>query len=281
MNTEDLPDRPKSSSKGILDRIASAFRGETEAENPRGDLAEALSEAREQGVIAPDAFSMIEGALSVSNLRASDIMIPRAEIDAVDLSTPREEWLHMVIDSGHSRFPVVEDDLDNVLGILHAKDLNKLLLKQDLDPKALLRPARFIPESQPINVLLKDFKATKSHLVLVIDEFGSISGLITIEDVLEQIVGDISDEFDHDETEKNIVQEGTRWRVRARTTIEHFNDYFGASLEDHYCETIGGLVTDRFEHVPRQGEVIEEGGFRFRIERADDRQVELLRVERI
>lgn len=281
MNTEDSPERQKSSSKGILDRIASAFRGEAEVENPRGDLAEALSEAREQGVIAPDAFSMIEGALSVSNLRASDIMIPRAVIDAVDLSTPRDEWLRMVIDSGHSRFPVVDGDLDNVLGILHAKDLNKLLLKQDLDPKALLRPARFIPESQPINVLLKDFKATKSHLVLVIDEFGSVSGLITIEDVLEQIVGDISDEFDHDETEKNILQEGSRWRVRARTPIEQFNQYFGASLEDHYCETIGGLVTDRFEHVPHQGEVIEEGGFRFRIERADDRQVEVLRVERI
>lgn len=281
MNSDELPDRQKTESRGILDRIASVFRSDDEAENPRSDLAEALSEAREHGVIAPDAFSMIEGALSVSNLRASDIMIPRAEIDAVDFSTPRAEWLPLVVSSGHSRFPVVDGDLDNVLGILHAKDLNKLLLTPELDPKTLLRSARFIPESQPINVLLKDFKATRSHLVLVIDEFGSVSGLITIEDVLEQIVGDISDEFDRDESGTNITPDGTGWRVRARTPLEQFNRYFGASLEDHYCETVGGLVTDRFEHVPRQGETIEEGGFRFRIEEADARQVERLRVERI
>lgn len=281
MNSDSSPDRQKGA-KGFFDRITSALRGESSEEaNPRSELAEALTEAREHGVIAPDAFSMIEGALAVVDLRASDIMIPRAQVDAIDFTLPRDELIRMVIASGHSRFPAIDGDLDNVLGVLHAKDLIKLLVKEDLEPKSLLRPARFIPESQPINVLLRDFKETRSHLALVIDEFGSISGLITIEDVLEQIVGDISDEFDRDDTQANIVQEGGRWRVRARTPIEQFNEYFGASLEDHYCDTIGGLVTDRFEHVPRAGEVIEEGGFRFRIERADERQVELLRVERI
>ena len=257
MNSDSSPDRQKGA-KGFFDRITSALRGESSEEaNPRSELAEALTEAREHGVIAPDAFSMIEGALAVADLRASDIMIPRAQVDAIDFTLPRDEWIRMVIASGHSRFPAIDGDLDNVLGVLHAKDLIKLLVKEDLEPKSLLRPARFIPESQPINVLLRDFKETRSHLALVIDE------------------------FDRDDTQANIVQEGGRWRVRARTPIEQFNEYFGASLEDHYCDTIGGLVTDRFEHVPRAGEVIEEGGFRFRIERADERQVELLRVERI
>ena len=179
-----------------------------------------------------------------------------------------------------ARFPAVEDDLDNVLGVLHAKDLLKLLIDPKVDPKTLLRPARFIPESQPLNVLLRDFKTTRSHLALVIDEFGSISGLITIEDVLEQIVGDISDEFDHDDSKTNIVADD-RWRVKALTPIDQFNNYFGSQLVDNYCDTIGGLVTDRFEHVPKVGEVIEEKGFRFCIEEGDERQVEVLSVEQI
>ena len=269
-------------SKGLLDRIASAFRnGESDEGSAKNDFAEALSEARANGIIAADAYSMIEGALKVPELRASDLMIPRAQVDAIDLSQPRTEWVRMVLESGHSRFPAVEDDLDNVLGVLHAKDLLKLLIDPKVDPKTLLRPARFIPESQPLNVLLRDFKTTRSHLALVIDEFGSISGLITIEDVLEQIVGDISDEFDHDDSKTNIVADGDRWRVKALTPIDQFNNYFGSQLVDNYCDTIGGLVTDRFEHVPKEGEVIEEKGFRFRIEEGDERQVEVLSVERI
>lgn len=273
---------PSSRQKGLFDRITSAFRGEEDdAGAARSDLAEALSEARAQGIIPADAYSMIEGALKVSDLRASDLMIPRAQVDAVDFSLPRDEWIRMVIASGHSRFPAADGELDDVLGILHAKDLLKLLVDPKIDPKTLLRPARFIPETQPLNVLLRDFKSTRSHLALVIDEFGSISGLITIEDVLEQIVGDISDEFDRDDSKANIVPAENGWRVKAVTPIEQFNDYFGADLVDHYCETIGGLVTDRFEHVPKTGEVIEEGGYRFRIECADERQVELLTVERL
>lgn len=220
--------------------------------------------------------------MAVSEIRAGDLMVPRSQVQAVDFSEPREVWLPALIASGHSRLPAVEDDLDNVLGILHAKDLLQILMNPAADPKTFLRPARFIPETQPINVLLRDFKETRSHLALVIDEFGSISGLITIEDVLEQIVGDISDEFDHDEEGSNIVADGDgRWRVKAITPIEQFNDYFKSALEDQYCETIGGLVTDRFEHVPHTGETLEENGFRFRILGGDDRQARLLSVERI
>ena len=209
-------------------------------------------------------------------------MIPRAQVDAVDLSMPQRQWLEELIRSGHSRFPAIEGDLDNVIGVLHAKDLLQLLVRGDIDVKSMIRPARFIPETQPINVLLRDFKTTRSHMALVIDEFGSISGLITIEDVLEQIVGEISDEFDHDDTSLNIQPDGPgRWRVKGWTELEQFNEYFGTTLSDERLETIGGLVTDRFEHVPRKGEMIEECGMRFRILSGDDRQVRLLSVERI
>jgi len=260
----------------FLDRLTSVFH--EEELNDRADVLEVLGEARRRNVIDDEVFSMMEGAMAVSEIRAGDLMVPRSQVQAVDFSEPREVWLPALIASGHSRLPAVEDDLDNVLGILHAKDLLQVLMNPAVDPKTLLRPARFIPETQPINVLLRDFKETRSHLALVIDEFGSISGLITIEDVLEQIVGEISDEFDHDEEGSNIVADGEgRWRVKAITPIEQFNDYFKSNLEDQYCETIGGLVTDRFEHVPHTGETIEENGFLG----GDDRQARLLSVERI
>lgn len=263
----------------FLDRLTSVFH-EDELEDRAAVLA-AVAEARRRNVLDDETFSMIEGALAVSEIRAGDLMVPRSQVNVVDLSEPIETWLPKLIASGHSRLPAVEDDMDNVLGVLHAKDLLKLLVDPKTNPRTLLRPARFIPEAQPINVLLRDFKETRSHLALVIDEFGSISGLITIEDVIEQIVGEISDEFDHDDNLSNIVPDGEgRWRVKALTPIEQFNEYFGSDLEDDYCETIGGLITDRFEHVPHTGETIEEKGFRFRILVGDDRQARLISVER-
>lgn len=263
----------------FLDRLTSVFH-EEELQDRESVLA-MLTEARRRNVLDDETFSMMEGALAVSETRAGDLMVPRSQVNAVDFSEPREVWLPKLIESGHSRLPAVEDDMDNVLGILHAKDLLKILVDPKTNPKTLLRPARFIPETQPINVLLRDFKDTRSHLALVIDEFGSISGLITIEDVLEQIVGEISDEFDHDDNLSNIVTDGDgRWRVKAITPIEQFNEYFDSDLSDDYCETIGGLITDRFEHVPHTGEIIEEKGFRFRILLGDDRQARLLSVER-
>lgn len=265
--------------KTLIERIASLFHEEDADE--RLAVREMLREAFRRNIFDEEALSMMEGALSVSEIRASDLMVPRAKVNAVDFSEPRSQWLPKLIATGHSRFPAVEDDLDNVLGILHAKDLLQLLVKPDADPKRFIRPARFIPETQPVNLLLRDFKAQKSHLALVIDEYGSVSGLITIEDVIEQIVGDISDEFDRDTDSLNIMPDGAgRWRVKAVTTLEQFNDYFGSDLEDDFCETVGGLVTDRLEHVPHAGEVVVEKGFRFRILLGDDRQARLLAVEK-
>lgn len=272
---------PPSSNKtrNFFDRLTSVFHEEEVTD--RAGLLETIREARVANILDDETLSMIEGALEVSEIRADDLMVPRAQIHAVDLSEPREVWLKALIASGHSRFPAVEGDLDNILGILHAKDLLQILIDPSVDPRKLIRPARYIPETQPINVLLRDFKATRNHMALVIDEFGSMSGLITIEDVLEQIVGDIADEFDHDENVHNIqVDSPGKWRVRAITPIEQFNEFFSCDLEDMYCDTIGGLVTDRFEHVPLQGETIVEKGFRFRILKADERQVRLLGVEK-
>lgn len=259
------PPRPRS----LIDRLTAAFREVTSRE----EVVEELRQAQRHNVIDAETLSMMEGALQVSQLRAADLMLPRAQVDAIDISEPKEKWIKTVIESGHSRFPAYQDELDNVIGILHAKDLLLLVADEKLDVKSCLRPARFIPESQPINILLRDFKASRNHLALVIDEFGGISGLITIEDVLEQIVGEISDEFDHDDKLNYIVPvTSNSWRVNAVTNIEQFNEVFNSTLSDDYCETIGGLVTDRFEHVPRVGEEIEEAGFTFKIIKADERQ---------
>ena len=276
MSSEPPNPKPKS----FFDRLAAAFH-EEEVED-RGRLLSLMRDAQSHNVMDKETLSMMEGALEVSDLRADDLMIPRAQVQEIDLTGTLDDWIRTVIESGHSRFPAVDGDLDNVQGILHAKDLLRLMINPELDVRKLLRPARFIPESQPINVLLRDFKSTRSHLALVIDEFGSISGLITIEDVLEQIVGDISDEFDRDDPSGVIVQESTnRWRVGAHLEIEAFNEYFAAELRDDYCETVGGLVTDRLEHVPQKGEVVEEAGFRFTVADADERQAQALIVERL
>lgn len=226
---------------------------------------------------------MMEGALKVGHLCASDLMVPRAQIEAVDLEEPREVWLPKVINRGHSRFPVIEGDLDEVKGILHAKDLLRLFVDPTYDVRAHLRPARFIPETQPLNVVLRDFRITRNHMALVIDEFGSVSGLITIEDVIEQIVGEIADEFDNINLGKDNITpvDNERWRVKAETYLDQFNEFFNVHLEDQHCETVGGLVTDRLEHVPHRGESVEIDGFRFKVLMADDRQAHLFLVERL
>lgn len=279
MTSSTEPPSPNKT-RNFFDRLTSVFHEEEVTD--RAALLETIREARVANVLDDETLSMIEGALEVSEIRADDLMVPRAQVHAVDLSEPREIWMKALIASGHSRFPAVEGDLDNILGILHAKDLLQILMDPSVDPRQLIRPARYIPETQPINVLLRDFKSTRNHMALVIDEFGSISGLITIEDVIEQIVGDIADEFDHDENVNNIVPDGAgKWRIRAITPIEQFNEFFNCELEDIYCDTIGGLVTDRFEHVPHQGETIVEKGFCFRILKADDRQIRLLGVEKV
>jgi len=265
--------------KTLIERLtAFIFR---EPEN-RAELLEALHEAHERNLLDADAMSMIEGVLQVSELRARDLMIPRPQMDVIDISEPPARWIPFVIDTAHSRFPVIDGNRDHVIGILLAKDLLRYYTEADFDVRASLRPAVFIPESKPLNVLLRDFRANRNHIAIVVDEYGGVAGLITIEDVLEQIVGDIEDEYDFDESDDAIIAEDDgRYRVKALTEIAQINDAFGTKYPDDEFNTIGGLVTDRFGRVPRRGDVVELGDLRFEVLRADARQVHLFLVNRI
>jgi magnesium and cobalt transporter len=265
--------------KSLIERLtAFIFR---EPEN-REQLLELLSDAHERDLLDADALSMIEGVLQVSELRARDLMVPRAQMDVIDIDEPIDQWIPRVIETAHSRFPVFESNRDHVIGILLAKDLLRYYAEQDFDVRAMLRPAVFIPESKPLNVLLRDFRANRNHMAIVVDEYGGVAGLITIEDVLEQIVGDIDDEYDFDEQEGNIIAEADgRHRVKALTEIEHFNQHFGTHFPNENFDTVGGLVTDAFGRVPKRGDSIEIEGIRFEVLRADPRQPHLLQVTRV
>lgn len=282
MNTDNDSKPGAPEEHGFLHRIGAFFHEEKGAD-AGARFKHALKTARSEGAIGEDSLLMIEGVLKVSELCASDIMVPRSRIKALNISEPEEVWMASARESGHSRFPVIKDDFSDVLGLLHAKDLLYSLLDKSFNPREHLRAAMFVPETMPLNLVLKDLRNEKQHLALVVDEFGEVTGLLTLEDVLEQIVGDIDDEFDVEDPEAdNIVPDGTgRWRVRAVTLIEQFDEYFDASLEDPHCETIGGIVADRLERVPRKGDVVESGGFRFKVLAATSRQVKLLSVERI
>jgi magnesium and cobalt transporter len=265
--------------KSLIERLtAFIFR---EPEN-REQLLELLSEAHERDLLDADALSMIEGVLQVSELRARDLMVPRAQMDMIDIDEPVDRWIPHVIETAHSRFPVFEANRDHVIGILLAKDLLRYYAEQDFDVRAMLRPAVFIPESKPLNILLRDFRANRNHIAIVVDEYGGVGGLITIEDVLEQIVGDIEDEYDFEEQEDNIIEEaGERFRVKALTQIEQFNEHFGAHFPNQDFDTVGGLVTDAFGRVPKRGDSVEIAGFRFEVLRADPRQPHLFQVTRV
>jgi len=251
----------------------------------REQLLAVLRQSHDRSLLDADALSMIEGVLQVAEMAAGDIMVPRAQMDVIDVSEAPESFLPKLIAAGHSRFPVVEGDRDNVVGILHAKELLRMYADEDVDLRDLLRPAVFIPESKRLNILLRDFRANRNHLAIVVDEYGGTAGLITIEDVLEQIVGDIEDEFDFDEEIDHIVPveagpTGPRWRVRAIAGIRQLNEITGSALSDEDVDTVGGLVTDELGRVPRRGEQVDIGGLRFEVLRADARQVQLLLVEK-
>jgi magnesium and cobalt transporter len=265
--------------KTLLERLTAFIFREPES---REDLLEALQDAHSRNLLDADALSMIEGVLQVSELRARDLMVPRSQVDMIDVAEPVDAWIGRVIETAHSRFPVFEGNRDHVIGILLAKDLLRYFTEDDFDLRSMLRPAVFIPESKPLNVLLRDFRANRNHMAIVVDEYGGVSGLITIEDVLEQIVGDIEDEYDYDETSDSIVAEkGNRFRVKALTEIAAFNQAFGTTFSDQEFDTIGGLVTDHFGRVPRRGDVMELDGLRIEVLRADARQVHLLQVTRV
>ena len=236
--------------------------------------------AADSKVVDQEALSIIEGALDVANRQVRDIMVSRSQMAVVQVDEPPEEFLPRVIETGHSRFPVIGESIDDIVGILLAKDLLHFLIndKKQWDLRSILRTANIIPESKRLNVLLKEFREQRYHMALVIDEYGGISGLVTIEDVLEEIVGEIEDETDEDE-EDFIRKVGENdYIVKALTSIEDFNDYFKAQLSNEYFDTLGGIVTQAFGHMPSRNESVEIGPFRFRVLYSDSRQVHLLRV---
>ena len=269
--------------RSLFERLTALVSPEPET---RAELLSVLQEAHARNLIEADALSMIEGVFQVSELVARDIMVPRSQVDMVDITKPIEEWLPMVLQTAHSRFPAYEGERDKVVGILLAKDLLRYYAADTFNVRDMLRPATFIPEFKPVNVLLRDFRATHNHMALVVDEYGGVSGIVTIEDVLEQIVGDIEDEYDLDEEENNILRikdgmQGPRWRVRALTELEQFNEEFGTEFEDHDVHTVGGLVACHLGRVPRKGDRFEIGNLQFSVLRADARQVHLLLVEQL
>ncbi|RJF99451.1 HlyC/CorC family transporter [Noviherbaspirillum saxi] len=269
--------------RSLFERLTALISPEPEN---RAELLEILHDAHERNLIDADALSMIEGVFQVSDLSARDIMVPRPQMDVIDLTKPIEEWMPEVLETAHSRFPAVDGDRDKVVGILLAKDLLRYYAEESFDVRDMLRPAVFIPESKQLNVLLRDFRANRNHMAIVVDEYGGVAGLITIEDVLEQIVGDIEDEYDFDEEEDNIIpvsngSRGVRWRVKALTEISQFNESLNASFSDVDVDTIGGLVANHLGRVPRKGDVFDIDHLRFEVLRADARQVHVLLVEKL
>ena len=262
----------------LLERLGAILMREPE---DREQLLELLHSSFERNLMDADALAMIEGVLQVADMQARDIMVPRAQMDVIDINDAPEAFIPFVIETAHSRFPVIDGDKDKVIGILLAKDLLRYYAGEEFDVREMLRPAVFIPESKRLNVLLKEFRSNRNHIAIVVDEYGGVAGLVTIEDVLEQIVGDIEDEYDFDETEDNIVsQPGGRHRVKATTEIADFNAAFQTEYSDEDYDTVGGLVMSRFGRVPKRGEEIAIDDFTFKVLRADSRRVHSLLVER-
>jgi magnesium and cobalt transporter len=262
-----------------LKKIAQGFVGEPQ---DRNELLAVLREAGQRGLVEPDALSMLEGVLEVGDLQVRDIMIPRAQMVFVRRDDPFAKLLPVVVESGHSRFPVMDEDRDDIVGILLAKDLLRLYaqeVRERFDIREFMRPVVFVPESKRLNVLLKEFRGNRNHMALVVDEYGGVSGLVTIEDVIEQIVGEIDDEFDV-EDDHNIRKEAERqFTVRGVTRIEEFNEYFGAHLsEEEGFDTVAGLLMKEFGRLPRRGDAASIDGFEFRVTRADRRRIDALRV---
>ena len=273
---------------GWFRRLMEGLRGLCQGHpEDREALRALLREAEQRSLLGADTLAMIEGAMGVAELRVRDIMVPRADMVVVRRDMSPEAMLPVIVESGHSRFPVVGDSRDELIGILLAKDLLRYFQQQssgdadaaDFDLKDLLRSPVLVPESKRLNVLLAEFRASRNHMAVVVDEFAGIAGLVTIEDVLEQIVGEIDDEHDVDDEEGDIRQHSERrFSVKARTLVEDFNDSFGSDFSDEEFDTVGGLVMHAFGHMPERGESVRLGDFDFKVLRADSRRLHLLRV---
>jgi magnesium and cobalt transporter len=264
--------------KSLLDRLADFLTPQPSSPSERRqELIATLRESQIEGLIDADALSMIEGVFQVGQLCARDILVPRAQIDWIDINLPIADLIKCVIEAAHSRFPVFEGSRDNVIGILLAKDLLRHATEKDFQVRDWLRPAVFIPESKRLSVLLRDFKDNRNHLAIVVDEYAGVAGIITIEDVLEQIVGDIEDEHDIDEEADNILSlDNGDIRVKGITELEQFNDALGTHFAVEDIETVAGLVIQHLGRVPKIGELITIDGIEFEVLRADPRQVHIL-----
>ena len=266
--------------RSLLERLSTLLMREPEDSE---ELRQLLHSAFERNLLDADALSMIEGVMQVSEMEVRDIMVPRAQIDLIDIHDTPDRFIPHVIATAHSRFPVIDRDRDDVIGILLAKDLLRYYAgEEEFDVREMLRPVVFVPESKHLNVLLREFRANRNHMAIVVDEYGGVAGLVTIEDVLEQIVGEIEDEYDLDETEDNVLQESAnRWRVKAQSEISAFNEALGTEFSDEEFDTVGGLVLQRFGRLPKRGESITLEGLRFTVLRADSRRLHLLSVQKL
>lgn len=273
-NQSNLDLNPKS----WIDKITQVFSDEP---TDTKSLLELLRNAEQDQVLDADALGIIEGALQVSSMQVRDIMIPRSQLVIVSAKLLPNEIIELVTKASHSRFPVTGENVDNVIGILLAKDLLPLILKEEtekLDIKDVVRPATFVPESKRLNVLLKEFRETRQHMAIVIDEYGSVSGAVTIEDVLEQIVGEIEDEYDVDDESHIKKFDEENYIVKALTPVDEFNEYFGTQFSNQEFTTLGGLVLQQIGHIPERGETINIGPFLVTVLNADSRQIKLLKV---
>lgn len=273
--TEDDSSSPQE--KSWLGKLAHAFSGEPQT---REELASTLRAAYDNKIIDHDALEIIEGALHVTDQQVREIMIPRSQMVVIQNNASLEDILKLVIESSHSRFPVIGENADDITGILLAKELLPLVLtgRENFDIAKVVRPATIIPESKRLNVLLREFREQRYHMAIVVDEYGGIAGLITIEDILEEIVGDIEDETDEDEDTMIRPQEDNSYLVDALTPIEDFNEHFDTGISDEEFDTIGGIIVQAFGRMPKVDESVRVGNFIFRVAEGDNRQVKLLEM---
>ncbi|MGQ7815729.1 HlyC/CorC family transporter [Metapseudomonas furukawaii] len=271
-------DRSSNGHRSWLEKLTQAFAHEPKS---RQELLELLREAHQNKLLDSEALSIVEGAIQVADLQVRDIMVPRSQMISIKANQTPKDFLPAIIDAAHSRYPVIGESLDDVMGILLAKDLLPLILQDSDQPfniKDLLRPATFVPESKRLNVLLREFRANHNHMAVVIDEYGGVAGLVTIEDVLEQIVGDIEDEHDVEEDSYIKPLPSGDFIVKALTPVDAFNEFFETDFSEDEFDTVGGLVMGAFGHLPKRNETTEIGDFRFRVLNADSRRVHLLRL---
>lgn len=269
---------PNSGQRSWLDRLGFNLSSEPRT---REELITLLRDSQQRDILDADALAMIEGVLQVAETRVRDVMVPRPQMNVVRLTWPMEKLLQRVLESGHSRFPVIDDDRDDIIGILIVKDLLRYFAEggSTLQLRDILRPAKFIPESKRLNTLLKEFRSTRIHMAVVVDEYGGVAGLVTIEDVLEQIVGEIDDEHDEAEDDDFIWQTGTNcYTVNALTPVEDFNEFFAADLDDERADTVGGIVIAELGMLPKLNDEVAVGRFNFKVLRADKRRVHLLEL---